>query len=222
MILTLTAKDNSKGHPAFDAMFRARAEVFHDRLGWAVCVKDGYEIDKYDREADPVYLVSQDAVGEFTGSLRLLPTTGETMLRNDFGQMFNDDVDIASPTAWECTRFCLHPSAHPIAKKYAATDLLHGLCKLALSSGIEHIIGVYGAEMEVVYRRLGWSPEPISKSKPQFGSLYVGLWTASSDNLEKLRLKLEARGASLTRMTEFAPAMSQKPSDNSAPLFLEA
>ena len=31
-----------------DAMFRIRAEIFGERLGWEVAVKDGYERDRFD------------------------------------------------------------------------------------------------------------------------------------------------------------------------------
>ncbi|WP_274534398.1 acyl-homoserine-lactone synthase [Methylobacterium indicum] len=65
-------------------MFRARAVIFHERLGWAVAVRDGWETDRYDWHEDPVYAVTADAEHRLTGSLRVLPTTGETMLRTEF------------------------------------------------------------------------------------------------------------------------------------------
>jgi acyl homoserine lactone synthase len=179
MIITLTTLDRSRNHPAFEEMFRARAKVFHQRLGWAVNVVEGLEIDTYDDSADPVYLLTQNLDGRFTGSLRLLPTTGDTMLRNEFKNMFDNCVDVSSPLAWECTRFCVHPSADKVDRRTASIELLDGLCKLALRSGIEQIVGVYGSEMIPVYRRIGWSPDPFASSRPEFGNLYVGIWTVS-------------------------------------------
>src|SRR5271157_1715287 len=53
-----------------DAMFRNRAEVFSERLGWDVVVKGGYARDRFD-DLNPVYLVSVDPVTErYWGSLR--------------------------------------------------------------------------------------------------------------------------------------------------------
>src|SRR4051812_38342699 len=62
-----------------DEMHRLRAQVFHERLGWDVEVRDGWEIDRFDA-LDPLYLLSLDDDGHVRGSLRLLPTTGPNML----------------------------------------------------------------------------------------------------------------------------------------------
>src|SRR5208337_5571231 len=73
-----------------DAMFRNRAEIFGERLGWEVVVKDGYERDRFD-DLNPLYLVSVDpATGAYWGSLRLLPTTGPNMLRDVFPQLLEE------------------------------------------------------------------------------------------------------------------------------------
>ena len=41
------------------------------------------------------------------GSLRLLPTTGPTVLADVFSDTLPDAVTFSAPTIWECTRFCL-------------------------------------------------------------------------------------------------------------------
>lgn len=124
----------------YDEMLRGRAKVFHDRLKWNVRVRDGKEFDAYDEEGEPLYLVSLDGLGHVAGSLRVLSTTGPTMLKSEFGAMFQDAVDIDSPTAWECTRFCVHPSTDcdDMPSKNIGLQLLSGLCDLALRSGTEY------------------------------------------------------------------------------------
>lgn len=186
MISILTNADRDTRFDAFDAMFRARAAVFHDRLGWAVTVKDGWETDRYDRHEDPVYVVTADAGHRLTGSLRVLPTTGETMLRNEFASFFDEPVDVESSTVWECTRFCVHPCTGPDARhgKRVSTELLIGLCRLCLSSGVEQVIGLYDQAMTRVYDRIGWSPVPLARSRPEIGKLVVGIWDVSAEALE--------------------------------------
>jgi N-acyl-L-homoserine lactone synthetase len=90
-----------------DAMFRLRARVFRDRLAWDVQVADGKERDKYD-DITPVYILYTDnRAHELKASLRLLPTTGPTVLADNFSDTLPDAVNLSAPTIWECTRFCL-------------------------------------------------------------------------------------------------------------------
>lgn len=192
MLRILTRDMFETDQRAFDEMFRARAAVFRDRLGWQVDVRDGWERDRYDETEDPVYLVTQWPSGMLTGSLRLLPTTGATMLKSEFRQFFDEPFDVDSPTTWECTRFCVHPLAHADhnSSRTVATELLSGLCDLALDTGIESIVGVYDAAMIGVYRRIGWRPMPIARSRREIGNLYVGLWEVTADNGRTLRANL--------------------------------
>ncbi|AHF88044.1 acyl-homoserine-lactone synthase (plasmid) [Rhizobium leguminosarum bv. trifolii WSM1689] len=191
MLRILTKDMLETDQPAFDEMFRARAAVFRDRLGWQVDVRDRWERDRYDEAEDPVYLVTQRPSGTLTGSLRLLPTAGATMLKSEFRHFFNQPIDVDSPTTWECTRFCVHPFAgHMEQSRAVATELLSGLCDLALETGIESIVGVYDGAMVGVYRRIGWRPTPLARSLPEMGKLYVGLWDVTADTSRTLRTNL--------------------------------
>lgn len=189
MIELLDSADRDLRPEIFKEMFQARAAVFRDRLGWDVRVRNGLEIDRYDEEEDPIYLVSLDDAGRLTGSLRLLPTTGETMLGNEFASFFDEPVNICSPSAWECTRFCVHPppiGEEPGSGQRVSSELLIGLCQLALTSGIEHIVGLYDHAMIRVYRRIGWCPTPFATSRPQVGKLVVGIWDVSHEALNTM------------------------------------
>lgn len=195
MIKTLTTGDREHSTELFDQMFRSRALVFHERLQWRVSVKDGWETDRYDDE-DPVYLLALDENGEHQGSLRLLPTTGPTMLQNEFSDFFTESVDVSAPTIWECTRFCIPPQPPKDPRKAVSetsAELLIGLCELCLSSGIEFVVGVYDASMPRIYRRIGWSPELLARSKPEIGNISVGLWEATPSVLATMKQRLAER-----------------------------
>ena len=204
MIKILTVADRDAYPKLFDQMFRGRARVFHERHGWKVDVIDGLEIDRYDNE-EPIYLISVDEHETVLGSLRLLPTTGETMLQNEFRDFFDEPVDISSPTAWECTRFCIHPQDSVGSTEQwrtAASELLMELCSLALNSGIEHILGVYEFPMARIYKRIGWEPELLARSKEGYGQLAVGGWEVSGQNLERMRnnARIKHSGSPLYRV----------------------
>ena len=84
MIVVLEQYNAHKYSHLIDKMFRLRAHVFHDRLNWDVNVTDGKERDRYDDE-QPVYIIYCDHQGqEVKGSLRLLRTTGPTLLADIF------------------------------------------------------------------------------------------------------------------------------------------
>lgn len=195
MIINLS-QDDGVEHPAlFDQMFQSRAAVFHERLGWDVTVKNGRELDRYDEEADPVYLIAVDDDQRLRGSLRLLATTGPTMLQSEFKHFFDDDVDVAAPTIWECTRFCVPPvlgrTAQDVGK--ISAELLIGLCELCLASGIEFIVGVYETPMTRIYAQIGWSPEPLARARPEIGNITAGIWEATPAALSSMRQHLAAR-----------------------------
>jgi len=67
-----------------ETMFRDRGAQFKTRLCWEVDVDEsGYERDRYDG-LNPLYIVWERPDGTHGGSLRLLPTTGDTMLNDHF------------------------------------------------------------------------------------------------------------------------------------------
>jgi N-acyl-L-homoserine lactone synthetase len=195
MIITLSQDDRIE-HPAlFDQMFQSRAAVFHDRLGWDVVVKDGHEVDRYDEEADPVYLLAVDEHQQVRGSLRLLATTGPTMLQSEFRHFFDDDVDVMAPTIWECTRFCVPPVLGRTEQDVGivSAELLIGLCELCLASGIEFVVGVYDTPMTRIYARIGWCPEVLARARPEIGNITAGIWEATPAALSTMRQRLAAR-----------------------------
>jgi len=83
-----------------DAMHRLRRKVFHERMGWDVAVIRQWEIDGFD-VFDPLYLLSVDHNDRVVGSLRLLPTTGFTMINDVFSDLLPDGNPIHSPLIWE-------------------------------------------------------------------------------------------------------------------------
>ncbi len=87
-------------------MHRLRYRVFKERLGWGVNVVDGAEADDFD-SASPSYLLQRDRDGGVQGCVRLLPTTGPTMLRDVFSELLAGRAAPASREIWESSRFAL-------------------------------------------------------------------------------------------------------------------
>ncbi len=88
---------NAHKHPdLIDQMFRLRAKVFADRLGWSVTVANGRERDRYD-DLDPLYALALNDEGGVVGTFRLLQTIGPHMLAEVFKELMPDGVPVRSP-----------------------------------------------------------------------------------------------------------------------------
>jgi acyl homoserine lactone synthase len=159
-----------------DSMFRDRAAQFKHRLDWEVTVdENGWEVDQYD-SLNPLYVVWQNPDGTHGGSLRVLPTVGRTMTAEHFVHL-TDGVRIASPLIWECTRFCLSPSA---SVDVAPALMLAGI-ELGLRFGLEQAVGVVYSRTLPLYRRFGWMPDVIGSAGEGRERISVGLWPMSEE-----------------------------------------
>ena len=159
-----------------DTMFRDRAEQFLNRLGWAVSVNDaGEERDEYDA-INPLYVIWELPDGTHGGSMRFLPTSGQTMV-NDHFRHLTDGVTIESPFIWECTRFCLSPKAD---RKVSAALVL-GAGEIMKNFTLSHFIGVFDPRMERIYRLLGVNPDVIGTDGEGKDAIGVGLWEMQDD-----------------------------------------
>ncbi|ETA49836.2 autoinducer synthase [Rhodobacteraceae bacterium PD-2] len=164
-----------------DSMFRDRADQFKTRLGWAVTVDEaGFERDEYDAE-DPLYVIWEEADGTHGGSMRLLPTTGRTMVNDHFPHL-TDGVHISSPVIWECTRFCLARGAKP----GVAAALMRAGGEVMQQFGVAHYVGVFDARMVRIYRRIGSSPEVLGSEGEGREQISVGLWEFSPEAQAKV------------------------------------
>lgn len=153
------------------SMFRDRAWQFKERLNWDVRIDDaGEERDEYDA-LNPLYVIWQQPDGTHGGSMRLLPTLGQTMVNDHFLHL-TDGVAIKSPLIWECTRFCLSPKSNP---RTAAALMLAG-GEVMQGFGVEHYVGVFDARMVRIYSRIGSSPEILGTEGSGRDAISVGLW----------------------------------------------
>ncbi|MGB3339497.1 MAG: acyl-homoserine-lactone synthase [Devosia sp.] len=159
MILAIEGVDRHAYADLFQQMFRMRAAVFSERLGWDVTVIGGKEIDRFDAE-DPLYLLCVDELSqELKGAVRLLPTTGPNMLRDVFAVLVPGG-SVESPLIWESSRFAINPAlssgpGREDINQFVNTttiELLCGLVEAAQLAGVEHIVSVFDARMARIFR----------------------------------------------------------------------
>lgn len=196
MILAIEGIDRHLHPELFEEMFRMRAAVFADRLGWDVVVVDGREVDRFDAE-DPLYLFAvDDATQQLRGAVRLLPTTGPNMLRDVFSVLMPDGM-VESPLIWESSRFAISPTlgigAHHDANRVVnstTVELLCGLVEAAQLAGVEHIVSVFDARMARIFRTID-CPYDVVGCPTRIGRTmtYAGLFEISDAMRRRLGTK---------------------------------
>ncbi|WPO44440.1 acyl-homoserine-lactone synthase [Tardiphaga sp. 42S5] len=150
-------------------MHRLRYRVFKERLDWDVQFSGDMEIDEFDALC-PAYLIQRVHDNRVQGCVRLLPSTGPTMLRDIFPVLLDGACAPASPTIWESSRFALDVAAdapkgaHGLA--VATYELFAGMIEFGLSRQLTEIVTVTDARMERILRRAGWPLQRIGSPRP--------------------------------------------------------
>lgn len=163
------------------SMFRDRAIQFSERLRWPVEVDTlGFERDQYDVQ-NPTYVVVTNESGTHEGSLRLLPTTGRTMVNEHFSSALDGQV-IVDQHVWECTRFCLSPSAN----RKTAAALLAAAGYLMQELDIRAFVAVFDRLMHRLYGASGASPEVLGQTEQGGSTVMAGIWRFSGPQLKSL------------------------------------
>jgi acyl homoserine lactone synthase len=172
--------------------FRLRKKVFHDHLGWAVKIDGDRERDEYDA-LRPAYLMwCNDRADRLYGTLRLMPTTGPTLLYDVFRDTF-PDANLMAPSIYEGTRMCVDEEM--LAIDFPELDagkafcmLLLALCECGLSNGIQTLVSNYEPHLARVYRRAGLKVHEMGRADGYGRSaVCCGIFEVS----EKVRLRMQ-------------------------------
>ena len=196
MIVIVDALNKKEYSALLDEMFKLRARVFGDRLGWEVKVVDGRERDDFDA-LDPAYVIGIDDQGQVVSCVRALQTTGPHMLSDVFSALLDGEPPLRSATLWESTRFCvdttrLGSGRGPNTVSYATCELMIGSLEYAQRSGITDIVTVIDPVMNRVLKRSDNAP---------YG--YVGK-TTPMGKVPAMAALLDCTDARIARVRAFA------------------
>lgn len=192
MIQLITPPSYGQFSSALVEMHRLRYRVFKERLDWDVQFTGDMEIDEFDA-LHPVYLIQRASDNRVQGCVRLLPSTGPTMLRDTFPVLLDGAPAPISPAIWESSRFALDlPPDAPKATHGLATatyELFAGMIEFGLSRQLAEIVTVTDARMERILRRAGWSLRRIGKPRALGSTLAVaGFLEVSIESLVRVRV----------------------------------
>lgn len=195
MIRLVNGGDRHQHADIVDQMYRIRAAVFNERLGWDVEVKDGREIDQFDDEA-PLYLISiNEKTAQVQGALRLLRTTGPNMLRDVFPVLLKPGEVVESPLIWESSRFSINPD---LSQRTASGEVNHvlsivtmellcGIVEVCQLASIDSVVSVFDARMLRIFRAAD-CPTNVIGTPTKIGRVmtYAGMFEISDDMRTRL------------------------------------
>jgi N-acyl-L-homoserine lactone synthetase len=196
MFFTLQGNAYRKHADLLDQMFRLRKRVFCDQRRWNVPVVGDWERDAYD-DLSPVYVVWSSADKKtLLGAIRLLPTTGPTLLHDVFSETFPDTAGLVAPNIWEATRCCVDTEAlkvhHPQFSPLRAFGVIClAAAEVAFTHGIDTLISNYEPHVRRLYRQIGADITEIGAADG-FGRHLVccGAFEISAGLLSRMRAAL--------------------------------
>ncbi len=206
---------NSCADPSIlDAIFRLRAEVFAERLGWDVVSHNGREMDDFDIP-DAVYgAVFNDEDEEIEGCFRFLPTTGRYMLKNTFPELLHGRPAPHDPRVLESTRFAVLPRGWRHNQKLGLVDitaqLLIAQLEYCLARGIEKVVSVTDVRFERILRAAGLLCQRFGPPIRMGKMLVVAGWLEAT--VENLRSVEAARDSIAEASLSVTPSHEPKTS----------
>ncbi|MBE0452106.1 acyl-homoserine-lactone synthase [Roseovarius autotrophicus] len=193
MILVIDAVNKPKFAHVLDEMFRLRARVFGDRLGWQVEVVDGRERDVFD-DLDPAYAVGLDEEGHVVSCVRALQTTGPHMLSDVFFDILDGEPPLRSASLWESTRFCVDTQRLGRGRgrnsvSYATCELMIASLEAAKRAGVSDIVTVIDPVMDRVLKRSGNAPYDYVGRQADMGKVpaLAALLDCTDERIERIR-----------------------------------
>lgn len=201
MMQLITGPYYSSFVDAVAEMHRLRYRVFKERLDWDVQFGGDMEIDEFDA-LHPAYLIQRGPGNRVQGCVRLLPSTGPTMLRDTFPMLLNGAPAPTSATIWESSRFALDlPPGSPKATHGVAAatyELFAGMIEFGLSRQITELVTVTDVRMERILRRAGWPLRRIGEPRA-LGTTHAvaGYLEVSVEGLARVRAGGALQGPAL-------------------------
>ncbi len=193
MIYVVDALNAAEYPELLEDMYRLRARVFHERLGWEVVVKDGMERDCFD-DLDPAHVISTDAAGRVVGCMRLLQTTGPHMLADIFAPLLDGEPPLRASTIWEATRFCVDTNVLDRGRarnsiSYVTSEVMIGAFEYGMSAGVTDAVAVIDPIMDRVMKRSGNGPYGYLGSPKQMGKVQAlaALMDCSPERIARIR-----------------------------------
>lgn len=205
-----------------DQMFRMRHAFYIEGHGWSgLTSTDGRETDEFDDD-DVVYLMSVDPYGDVAASVRLNPTTGQTLLKK-FAD-WSDEVLPTGDSIWDISRWIAAPrhrrSNHPRWPTNHQRELMVGILEFCLSRGLTHLTMLAEHRLAERIESYGWPLRYLGSPRAYEGGKGVAVAAEIEVGLHVLALTRAKTAVTNTMLVEIDPTRVTPPADASKPALL--
>lgn len=165
--------------------YALRKRIFCDQLHWVEEKPFGLEHDRFDDLYNLYILDLDDSSGKVIGGVRLMPTTGPTLMHTVWADMLPHPDDFRSPNIWEATRFCVDQDASSRKSSLANRSTLAlalAVIEFAQANGITETIAVCESKFFSMTNVFCGQSEIISRRIDDNGvDICCGLWSMEAD-----------------------------------------
>lgn len=174
MIHVVTHLNRHLYGPQLAEMHRQRAEIFVQRKGWSLEVRDGGEYDRGDDER-AVYLLALDPSGRVYGHIRLRPADDFSMLFDALPHFMFEDAEAyrRRGAVWEMARYVAIGDGLPEGEgARASAEIKIALLEVAFERGATEVVGACDVGLYGHITTHGWRFKPLGlpRSYPEGGA----------------------------------------------------
>lgn len=139
----------------YKGILSLRYQVFKQRLEWDLVVENNLESDEYDN-SNAEYIYACDDTENVSGCWRLLPTTGDYMLKSVFPELLGQQSAPKDPNIVELSRFVVGKNSSKINNSASeiTMKLFEAIYKHAVSQGITEYVTVTSTAIERFLKRI--------------------------------------------------------------------
>jgi N-acyl-L-homoserine lactone synthetase len=144
-----------------DDIFYQRARIFGPKgLNWVPVLDSGMEKDRLDNLPTVRYIRYGNPL---IGSMRIVPTTGPTLLTESFSYIIPTEGILISPTIWEASRMCVENSQ--------GIDVVQKLANQIFN--MSDVDAAYFVSYPRIFTKRGWNVKILNEvNNLQLGIIY--------------------------------------------------
>jgi acyl homoserine lactone synthase len=147
MIALLPGESRALFPRLMEEMYDLRQSAVRAGLNRSSVAANRLAVVDYFDSLEPLYVLALDEAERLAGALRLLPTTGATMLNDALTTASLDGIRIASPLIWEASRLTLRGAGDSRDEQNGVDrtigELGVAINDIAEAAALTHLIGVF-------------------------------------------------------------------------------